>query len=166
MPKKSLFSKVDHIGVIVRDVDKAAKYYESLGIGPFKSLPPLDSGGLVAAREMTVLGKPVDPDSIKLKTRIAKIGPVNLEVTQPDSEGSLWMKFLETKGEGINHVAFCVDDIEKAEAELIKKGFKLLFSTRFKGGGGDAYFDTGKIGGVLLTPVQWPAGWLEWLAQG
>ena len=36
MPDKSLFSKVDHIGVVVRDIDKAVEYYESLGIGPFE----------------------------------------------------------------------------------------------------------------------------------
>ena len=36
--ERSPFSKIDHIGVIVRDMDKAIEYYQRLGIGPFESL--------------------------------------------------------------------------------------------------------------------------------
>ncbi len=35
MTEQLPFSKVDQIGVIVRDIDKAVEYYQSLGIGPF-----------------------------------------------------------------------------------------------------------------------------------
>ena len=33
-PEKSSFLEIDHVGVIVRDMDRAIEHYRSLGIGP------------------------------------------------------------------------------------------------------------------------------------
>lgn len=140
-------SRVDHIGAVVKDVEKAVEYYESLGIGPFETIG--------ASIEKRVRGKVVDPSSIKLKVRTARMGPVNLELLQPVEGESVWKEFLETRGEGIQHIAYKVDSIDSEMEMLLNKGFMVLYSSRFKGGGGDAYFDTGEIGGVLFTPVQW-----------
>ena len=154
MTKNSLFSKLYHIGIIVRDLDKTIEYYKYLGIeGPFE---PVKN---VVRTERRVLGQPVDVDAIKNKTVLVKVGPIHLELIQPvegDPSLSLWRKFLESKGEGINHLAFLVDDFEGELAKLKEKGFKVLYETRFQDGGGAAYFDTGDIGGVLLEIVQWP----------
>ncbi len=98
MPDKSLFSKVDHIGVVVKDTDKAVKFYESLGIGPFEPLK------ISPSRVRKVLGKTIDPDSIQLKGRSASMGQISLELLQPVVGKSLWKEFLDTKGEGINHI--------------------------------------------------------------
>ena len=101
-----------------------------------------------------MLGKTVDPASSYVKAKIAHIGPVGLEVVQPIGGRSLWKEFFESKGEGIQHLAFAVDDINKAEAELVEKGLIVPYRLRFKNGGGVAYFDTGKTGGVLFELVQ------------
>ena len=49
MAEDSPFSKAEHIGVVVRNMDRAVEYYESLGIGPFKPLnhKTLTSDGLL-----------------------------------------------------------------------------------------------------------------------
>ena len=151
-PEKSPLSEIDHIGVVVGDMDKAIEHYQSLGIGPFERLKN------VSLVQSKVLGKPIEPDDIKLKARIARMGPVGYELIQPVAGESLWKEFLETKGEGINHMAFLVDDIDQGTAELEEKGFKVLWSTRFQNGGGAAYFDTAQVGGVILELVQWPPG--------
>gem|GEM_PF-3366278 len=39
--KRSPFSTLHHVTIVVRDVDKAVEFYESLGIGPFVDYPPL-----------------------------------------------------------------------------------------------------------------------------
>ena len=52
LPEKSPFTRVAHIGVVVRDMDKAIAYYQSLGIGPFE---PFKS---IVAIERKMLGKP------------------------------------------------------------------------------------------------------------
>ena len=150
MTEKSPFSNVDQIGVIVRDMDKAIEYYQSLGIGPFE---------LFKSRvyiERKVLGKPINVDDIKFKVKKARMGPVELELIEPGEGESLWREFLETRGEGINHLGFLVEDIDKEMAKLEEKGVKVLYSSKFQNGGGAAYFDTGKIGGVLLELIQRP----------
>ena len=146
---EKLFSKVDQIGVVVRDMDKAVEYYQSLGIGPFEPLPKSD------AVERKYFGKPIDPTSVKLKIQVAQMGPVQLELIQPIEGDSVFMDFLKTKGEGINHLAFWVDDIDKEEARLVEKGLPLLYRSRFRKGGGAAHFDTRKIGGFFIELIQW-----------
>ena len=151
MTEESAFLKVGHIGVIVRDLDRAVEYYESLGIGPFE--PPQN----VTASARKVGGKPIFPDAIKLKAKIAKQSPVWLQLIQPVEGESLFKEFLKTKGEGVNHLGFHVDDIEKEEARLVEKGLTVLYSSRFVKGGGVVNFDTRKVGGVLFELIQWPS---------
>lgn len=153
MTEKFSFSKIDHIGVIVKDLEKAVEHYESLGFGPFEPLRIARDG---AYKERRVLDKPIRPDSIKLKVSVAKIGPVKLELIQPAGGESLWKEFLDTKGEGINHLGFYVDDIDKEESELVEKGLKVLYKARFSAGGGGTYFETRGVGGFIMELIQWP----------
>ena len=146
LPEKSPFTRVAHIGVVVRDMDKAIAYYQSLGIGPFQ---PLD----VKSIERKVYGK-IAPDVQNL-SMVAQMGPIQFELIQPVSGESVQKEFLEKCGEGINHLGFIVDNLDKEVTKLIKKGFKVISSGKFKGGGGFAYFNTDKIGGVIMELVQW-----------
>lgn len=155
MAEDSPFSKAEHIGVVVRNMDRAVEYYESLGIGPFKPL----NHKLLTQQEM--LGKPVEPDSFALKTMQAKLGSINIELLEPIKGESLWKEFLETNGEGIMHLAFFVDDIDREEAKLVEKGLTVLYHVRFQTGGGSAYFDTRKCGGLVIELVQWAPGMIQ-----
>ncbi len=142
--RKSPFSNLTQVGVVVRDMDKAVSYLSSLGIGPFKPLAdPVLS-------EKLFRGKPSD---WKVKICVAKIGPVVLELLQPIEGESASKEFLDSKGEGIQHIAFAVDDIDKELARLAKKGVKVLMSGKWKGGG-FAYLETSAIGGVIIELTQ------------
>jgi len=129
MMEKSPFSRVDQIGIVVRDLDKAVKYYESLGIGPFEPL-----GDLVYTKR-EVLGKPIKFDSIELDIRVARVGPVELELIEPIKGEFLWKEYLDTKGEGIMQLGFYVDDIDREESRLVEKGLKVIYRSRFNNGG-------------------------------
>jgi len=143
--EKLPFSKVTQIGVVVRNLDKAIDYYESLGIGPFQIFEGIKS----AKRE--VYGKSA-PD---VKNRIAhcQMGAVSFELVQPVSGKSIQKEFLECHGEGINHLGFLVNDIEEELAKLVKRGFKVISRVKVNNGGG-AYLDTDKVGGVLFELMQ------------
>ena len=147
--EKSPFSKVSHVGIVVRDMDQAVEYYQSLGIGPFQ---PSQKGHLATDRK--VYGKPAD--GVKIKSRVAQIGPLYVELVQPVEGESLQKEFLEAKGEGINHLGFFVDDIDKEQAKLEAMGFRVLYRSRYRNGGGCTYFDTGEVGGILLELIQRP----------
>ena len=156
--EKSPFSKLDHIGVVVRDFDRAVKHYESLGIGPFLAVEGLSS------IERRMYGKVIPIDSFKLKEKNARMGSVMLQLMQPVEGETIWKEFLDKRGEGIQHLGFLVDDIDKEEARMVAKGYTVLYRSRFKGGGGSNYFDTGKVGGVLIELIQWPPN-LKWLPK-
>ena len=109
MTEKSAFSKLDHIGVIVRDADKAVEYYQSLGIGPFVLIA--DKINIIEKR---VKGKPIPLDGMLNKEYNGKMGSLQLQILQPVTGDYYWKEFLETRGEGIQHLGFSVDDIDKA----------------------------------------------------
>ena len=154
MTDNSPFSKLDHVGIIVRDMDKATEYLQSLGIGPFK---PFNK---VVRYDAKLYGKPVDPGDIKLEIKLADIGAgVKIEMIQP-LDGGPWREFLEAKGGGMHHLAFDVDDVDKAETELIEKGATVIYKVRFEGGGGAVYLDTSEFGGLVdvIEFVKWAPG--------
>jgi len=150
MREKSIFSNLHHVALVVRDMDKAIAHYQSLGIGPFEAPP-------VKAVSIKLYGKPIPTDYFTRKELMGPMGLINLQLIQPGKEESTWKEFLETRGEGVHHLGFFVDDIDKVEAEFAAKGFEIVISSRFQGGGGAAYIDIGKeTGGIMLELIQPP----------
>jgi methylmalonyl-CoA/ethylmalonyl-CoA epimerase len=143
---RSAFSKFHHVGIVVRDIDKAVAYYNSLGMGPFKTPKLTVSGGTHRGR----------PSANKPEIRQARVGGITLELLQPSEGDSLAREFLETKGEGVNHIGFRVSDIEEEEKKLTARGAKILFKQRFTEGGGCIFMDAGDAGGVLVELFSHP----------
>ncbi len=137
-----------HFGVVVRSMEEAAEYYQKLGIGPFEvgeRLTPIDR---------KIRGKPM----VDIQNRFEKVplGPIKMELVQPVTGQSLQREFLDKHGEGINHIAFLVDDIEEETRKMAGLGFAPVSSGRLAEGGGFAYFDTDRVGGFLIELAQLP----------
>lgn len=143
-----LFAKFDHFGVVVRDMEKALVSYRKCGIGPFERMH-------LNAFERRLLGRPAD--DIQQVMRMGKIGNTRLELIQPISGESIHMDSLRNRGEGINHISFEVDAIEQEVARLISKGFRLVYSAKFKPRGGMAYFESEIGDSYYLEVIQWPS---------
>ena len=108
-----MLTKIDHLGIAVHDLDESVEYYEnSLGLH-------------CHGREKV--------DSQKVKTAFFEIGDVHLELLEPTSEDSPIAKFLEKNGEGIHHIAFRTDDIDKQLDQASKSGVKLIHEVPFEG---------------------------------
>lgn len=142
-----LLSRFHHVGVLVKNLDEAVEYYEALGMGPF------EPSNLVHI-DRKVYGKPVT--DVKNIVKATKMGPIGIELVQPVSGESPQKKFLESRGEGINHIAFIVDDIDEAISIMVEEGFKVISSSKNEGGGGMAFFDTDKVGGVQIELEELP----------
>ena len=84
------------------------------------------------------------------------MGPIGLELVQPVSGESIQKEYLERHGEGINHIAFVVDDIEEATSMMVEARFKVISCSKNEGGGGMAYFDTDRVGGVQIELEEIP----------
>lgn len=151
MKKKTigeLLSKFHHVGVMVKNIDEAVEYYQRLGMGPFEpsNLVHID-------RQM--FGKPV-PADVKNIVKATRMGPIGIELIQPVSGKSVHREWLESHGEGINHIGFIVDDIGEAMSIMVEAGFKVISSSKNEGGGGMAFFDTDKIGGIIIEMEELP----------
>jgi methylmalonyl-CoA/ethylmalonyl-CoA epimerase len=143
---KSTFTRLIHVGVVVRDMKKAIERLSVLGIGPFK--PRILSPD---ARE-TYRGKPFIP-SQRVVIQITQIGNVELELIQPIEGESPHQEFLEQRGEGIQHLGFMVDSLEEDVKRLTAAGSSILLTSQFKGGGGVAYLDL-DAAGLIVELVQ------------
>jgi catechol 2,3-dioxygenase-like lactoylglutathione lyase family enzyme len=143
----SPFSNFIHVGVVVKDLDKTIEFLSSLGIGPFEIpvVPPLK--GTSSFR-----GKPYPSFAGKLKTKRAKMGGFELHLYQPVEGETPFKEFLDLKGEGIHHLAFHVDDIDKEFARLTKHDIGVLFEGKWNVGG-FTYFET-PVGGLVLELEQ------------
>ena len=111
-----MIEKLDHIGIAVKDIDDALKFYsDALGI----SCTHIE-----------------DVEEQKVKTAFLPTKNVDLELLQPTASESALAKFLEKRGEGIQHIAFKVEDIEKALQVVREKGVELIDAIPRKGARG------------------------------
>jgi methylmalonyl-CoA/ethylmalonyl-CoA epimerase len=101
-----MFNKVSHIGIAVKDLQTSMELFSRL----FGREPE-------HTEEL--------PDQ-KVKTAIFTVGPSSIELTQATDPSSPVSRFLEKRGEGVHHVSFVVDDIERELARLKGAGFQLI----------------------------------------
>lgn len=123
---------IDHIGIAVKDMAQAKRFYEEiLGL-------KLHGVEEVAEQKVKVAFFPITDSEIEL-----------LESTQPDGPVA---KFIESRGEGIQHIAFRVENLEEALAELKAKGVRLIDEKPRKGAGGAriAFIHPKETNGVLV----------------
>jgi methylmalonyl-CoA/ethylmalonyl-CoA epimerase len=124
--------KIDHIGVAVEKLDEALKVYEGiLGL-------ELHGTETVEEQKVTTAFLPLGESEIEL-----------LETTDP--EGAIG-KFIAAKGQGIQHIAFRVENLEEALAELKAKGVRLIDEKPRQGAGGAriAFLHPKSTNGVLV----------------
>ncbi|MDI6797787.1 MAG: methylmalonyl-CoA epimerase [Desulfatibacillaceae bacterium] len=124
--------KIDHLGIAVNGIDDACAFWRDiLGL-------PLEGTETVATQKVTTAFMPVGESEVELLESTAPDGPV--------------AKFIESKGQGVHHVAFRVENIEEALAELKAKGVRLIDETPRIGAGGAkiAFLHPKATGGVLV----------------
>ncbi|MDR3557797.1 MAG: VOC family protein [Syntrophobacteraceae bacterium] len=116
---------INQIAIVVKDLESVAQnYWNILGIGPwavFNWEAPLVyerkyRGEAAWARE---------------KIALAQVGDVQLELVQPVDGPSIYADWIKGHGEGLHHMNFLVDDVDRTAEILEKEGFKSLQSGKF-----------------------------------
>ena len=101
-----MIKKIDHVAIIVGDIDEALKIYSELF-------------GFKVIEEVT------DPDG-EFKSVLVSVGDITLEFLQPLKPTNSFAKFLEKRGAGLHHISFATDGIDE-ELKLLKaKGVRLM----------------------------------------
>ena len=88
----------------------------------------------------------------KVRVAFMPVGDTEIELLEStDPEGPI-AKFIEKRGEGIQHIAFRVDDIEEALEQMRQRGVRLIDEKPRYGAGGAriAFLHPKATGGVLV----------------
>ncbi|HOH88892.1 MAG TPA: methylmalonyl-CoA epimerase [Bacillota bacterium] len=127
-----LVSKIDHIGIAVSNLDETVKLYRDV-LG------------------LELHGTEVVPEQ-KVRVAFLPVGDTEVELLESTSAEGPIAKFIEAKGQGIQHIAFRVDDIEAALEEMKAKGMRLIDEKPRYGAGGAkiAFLHPKSTGGVLI----------------
>ena len=127
-----------HIGVVVKDMDKTIEFLSSIwSLGPWQTME------YSPRQDELLVGKP-----FRQKVAQAKLGSTILELVQQIEGGGPWPEFLETKGEGLHHIAFSIPNWDEMVARMQKQGAKMVAGGIFEGKRW-GYFAT-EPGGILI----------------
>jgi methylmalonyl-CoA/ethylmalonyl-CoA epimerase len=133
-----VFTRIDHVGVAVADLDAAIAFYtETFGM----TCTHVETNEAQGVREaMMAVG---DSGS-------------SIQLLAPLTPESTIAKFLERSGPGIQQMAYTVDDVEATAAELRSRGLRLLYDTARVGTAGSLinFIHPKDAGGVLVELVQ------------
>lgn len=127
---------VDHIGIAVDNLDETVKFYEdTLGI---------KCTGVEVVEEQ------------KVKVAFMPLGDCELEFLESTAPDGPIARFIEKNGQGIQHIALRVDDIEAALKQMEDKGIRMIDTTPRYGAGNAkiAFMHPKATKGVLLELSQ------------
>jgi methylmalonyl-CoA/ethylmalonyl-CoA epimerase len=133
-----MFGLIDHVGVAVDDLDAALELYQGAFAMPLAHRETVTEQGVEAV--------------------LLDVGSCHVELLAPLGPDTPVGKFLERSGPGLHHVAYRVDDIDAALAELERKGVRMIDTEPRTGiRNSRVAFCHPKATGSVLTEIVEPA---------
>jgi len=133
-----MLTRIDHVGLAVRDLEAAIAFYEN-------------------TFGMRVVHQEVNEEQGVREAMLA-VGDSGscIQLLAPLTPDSTIAKFLDRSGEGIQQIAYGVDDIDAASAELRARGLRLLYDAPRRGTAGSRvnFVHPKDAGGVLVELVE------------
>ena len=128
--------KIEHIGIAVKSLEESNKLFAQLFGKSHYKVEAVESEGV--------------------STSFFEVGPNKIELLEATKPDNPIAKFIEKKGEGIHHIAFAVNDIEKEIKRLKEEGFTVLNETPKKGADNKlvAFLHPKTTNGVLIELCQ------------
>ena len=126
---------IDHVGVAVRDIHAALRFFQDNFGAPPSEVAELDDQGVRAT--------------------LVQVGQTRLELLEPLNKNTTVGRFIERRGEGLHHLALNVDDISGKLRILEAQGVELLDRQPREGLSGDiAFIHPRAVFGILTELVQ------------
>jgi methylmalonyl-CoA/ethylmalonyl-CoA epimerase len=135
-----MLARIEHIALAVADLEAAIEHYGAVW-------------GLQVSHRERVEDQGVEEAMLPL-------GESYLQLLAPTGPDTTVGRFIDKRGEGLHHIAYEVDDLEAALAELKAKGVPLIDESPRRGGRGHmvAFVHPRGNHGLLVELVQRPAG--------
>jgi methylmalonyl-CoA/ethylmalonyl-CoA epimerase len=124
-----------HIGIAVKNLEQASKLYREVFFMEVMQTKVLQEHGI--------------------KVMFLKAGPVEIELMEPLSERSAVARYLRKHGQGVQHVAFSVENLDNARDTLLLKGVPVM-EQEMRGAQGErvSFIHPDASGGLLLELVE------------
>lgn len=151
----SFLGKLIEVCFVTADHRRTMEGLVRLGIGPWR-VYTFDSATVT---NRTYRGAPAD---FGIKVCFADVGDMAFEIMQPLYGPSIFQQFLDTHGEGIQHIAFdCAEQPwSRRIADFAGRGFPMVQSGRFMDANAFAFFDTEAATGTVFETYSIPAGFV------
>jgi methylmalonyl-CoA/ethylmalonyl-CoA epimerase len=101
-----MVKKINHIGIAVRSIDERKAFYTDILGLEYKGEEIVESQGV--------------------KVAFFKVGESRIELLEPLNQEAGMAKFIETKGEGIHHIAFDTDDVDAEIRKVSETGLRMI----------------------------------------
>jgi methylmalonyl-CoA/ethylmalonyl-CoA epimerase len=127
---------IDHIGIAVADLDSAITYYQT------------HFGAQLILRETN--------EGQRVHEAMVKVGNSVLQLLAPSDSSSTIAKFLETKGAGVQQIAYTVTNLTAACEAARTLGMRVLYDEAQRGTAGSRvnFLHPKDCGGVLVELVE------------
>jgi methylmalonyl-CoA epimerase len=131
-------AKIEHIGVVVRDLNDSLKKFTSL-LG-------------LTVKEV----EEVNVEGNNVKVAFLPIGAANIELVTTTAQTGLIADFLRERGEGVHHIAVEVEDIYCEFERLRSQGVEFVWGKIINGSRGTkvAVIEQKELNGVYIELVQ------------
>jgi len=141
----ALLTRIDHVGIACRDLDASIEFYET-------------SFGLTVAGRETNEAQGVR--EAMLYVAAAPGGASYVQLLEPLSPDTPVGKFLDSRGEGVHHIGYGVEDVAAALEQLRAEDLRLIDERPRHGslGAAIAFLHPKSVGGVLTELVQTAPG--------
>ena len=125
--------KLHHVGVVVRDLDKTVKYFQSIGAN-------------------TSQPERIHPVS-KNKIRNIQLGSLTLELIQPAEGKTPARDFSNKRGQGMFHIGFTIEDFDEEKVKMLETGASIVLSAQ-RPEGDLAYFEPPEAGCNVIMELM------------
>ncbi|MBO3832395.1 MAG: VOC family protein [Candidatus Brockarchaeota archaeon] len=122
------FRRVTQIGIVVRNIEKSVEAWGKL-LG-------VKASGIVETGPLEETGMKYKGRAAEGRAKLAflQLENITIELIEPVGGPSTWRDFLEKHGEGVHHIAFNVENMERAENSLRENGVEIEQEGFFTGG--------------------------------
>jgi methylmalonyl-CoA/ethylmalonyl-CoA epimerase len=134
----ALFTRIDHVGIAVPDLDEALAFYR-------------DTFGIASVHEETN-----EEQGVREAMLAVGDGTTRIQLLAPISPESTIAKFLDRTGPGVQQVAYTVDDLDAVSETLRARGMRLLYDAPRRGTADSRvnFVHPKDAGGVLMELVE------------
>jgi methylmalonyl-CoA/ethylmalonyl-CoA epimerase len=138
MPDQPLFTKIDHVGIAVADLDEAIRFYR-------------ETFGVVSVHEEVN-----EEQGVREAMLAVGDGATRIQLLAPLTSESTIARFLDRNGPGVQQVAYTVTDLDAVSATLRERGMRLLYDQPRRGTSDSRvnFVHPKDAGGVLVELVQ------------